>query len=142
MTAASAANFHVVGGELTRDTWHYNYTCAGGEARPGELPWHVSMLRHYEGWHGCSAALLSCDPPIVVTAAHCVESVISQKIFPIVWKNIFSRKTKPSDLKLGFGSHTLDIYRPSPLAAGEQRLEVGEIVRHPRYSAYVARWDT
>ena len=56
--------------------------------------------------------------------------------------NTFSRKTKPSDLKLGFGSHTLDIYRPSPLAAGEQRLEVGEIVRHPRYSAYVARWDT
>ena len=77
MTAASAANFHVVGGERTRDTWHYNYTCAGGEARPGELPWHVSMLRHYEGWHGCSAALLSCDPPIVVTAAHCVESVVA-----------------------------------------------------------------
>ena len=54
-------------------------TCAGGEARPGELPWHVAMLRHYEGWHGCSAALLSCDPPIVVTAAHCVESVIPKK---------------------------------------------------------------
>ena len=65
-----------------------------------------------------------------------------KKIFTKVWKNIFSRKTKPSDLKLGFGSHTLDIYRPSPLAEHEQRLEVGEIVRHPRYSAYVARWDT
>ena len=40
----------------------------------------MAMLRHYEGWHGCSAALLSCDPPIVVTAAHCVESVITKNI--------------------------------------------------------------
>ena len=54
----SSVSVHVVGGEV---------------ARINELPWHVSMLRSHEGWAGCSAALLSCDPAIVVTAAHCVE---------------------------------------------------------------------
>ena len=49
------------------------HVVGGGLAREGEMPWHVSMLRSYEGWHGCSAALLSCDPVIVITAAHCVE---------------------------------------------------------------------
>ena len=54
----SGVSVHVVGGEV---------------ARLNELPWHVSMLRSHDGWAGCSAALLSCDPAIVVTAAHCVE---------------------------------------------------------------------
>jgi len=102
-----SANFHVVG---------------GGFAREGELPWHVSMLRAHEGWHGCSATLLSCDPPVIITAAHCVE------------------KTRPSDLKLGFGSYQLSAGRPSPMAVNEQRLTVGEIITHPEYAAYVARF--
>ena len=54
----SSVSVHVVGGDV---------------ARLNELPWHVSMLRSHEGWAGCSAALVSCDPAIVVTAAHCVE---------------------------------------------------------------------
>ena len=54
----SSVSVHVVGGEV---------------ARLNEMPWHVSMLRSHEGWAGCSAALVSCDPAIVVTAAHCVE---------------------------------------------------------------------
>ena len=45
----------------------------GGITRENELPWHVALLRKNNGWHGCGAALLSCDPVIVVTAAHCVE---------------------------------------------------------------------
>ena len=45
----------------------------GTLARENEFPWHVAILRQYNGWHGCSATLLSCDPVIVVTAAHCVE---------------------------------------------------------------------
>ena len=54
----SSVSVHVVGGDV---------------ARTNELPWHVSMLRSHDGWAGCSAALLSCDPPVVLTAAHCVE---------------------------------------------------------------------
>ena len=54
----SSLTAHVVGGDV---------------ARENELPWHVSMLRTSEGWHGCSATLLSCSPPVVLTAAHCVE---------------------------------------------------------------------
>ena len=49
------------------------HVVGGAVARNNELPWHVSMLRSHEGWAGCSAALLSCDPVVVVTAAHCVE---------------------------------------------------------------------
>ena len=45
----------------------------GSIARENELPWHVAILRKNNGWNGCGAALLSCDPVIVVTAAHCVE---------------------------------------------------------------------
>ena len=54
----SSVSVHVVGGDV---------------ARTNELPWHVSMLRSHDGWAGCSATLLSCDPVVVVTAAHCVE---------------------------------------------------------------------
>ena len=61
------------------------------------------------------------------------EIIVSCVIITLINVAI-SRKTKPSDLKLGFGSHVLDIYRPSPLAEGEQRLEVGDIISHPRYS--------
>ena len=50
--------FRVIGGNVTQEN---------------EIPWQVAMLRKTDGWHGCGAALLSCDPLIVVTAAHCVE---------------------------------------------------------------------
>ena len=59
--------------EMNEIIYHFNIFSPGSEAREGEIPWHVSMLRSYEGWHGCSAALLSCDPAIILTAAHCVE---------------------------------------------------------------------
>ena len=116
---------------------HFNIFYSGSEAREGEIPWHVSMLRSYEGWHGCSAALLSCDPAIILTAAHCVEwdSEHRWPVLMLLW--FVARKTKASELKLGFGSHVLDVYRPSPLAENEQRLEVGEIIPHPRYSRYL-----
>ena len=26
-------------------------------------------------WRGCGAALLSCNPPVIVTAAHCLQGV-------------------------------------------------------------------
>ena len=52
--------------------------------------------------------------------------------------SLYCRKTKPENLKLGFGSHQLAAGRPSPLSEGELRLQVAEIVTHPQYSRYVS----
>ena len=39
-----------------------------------EIPWQVALLNQDGSWRGCSAILLSCDPVIVITAAHCVTN--------------------------------------------------------------------
>jgi len=46
----------IVGGETTAD---------------GEVPWQCSILSNTGEWTGCGAVLLSCEPSIIVTAAHC-----------------------------------------------------------------------
>ena len=66
----NATNCGRKGGTRSPVTTH---VVGGAVARENEIPWHVSMLRSGEGWHGCSATLLSCDPAIILTAAHCVE---------------------------------------------------------------------
>ena len=39
----------------------------------GEIPWQVAILKEdFTTWDGCGGVLLSCDPVIIVTAAHCV----------------------------------------------------------------------
>ena len=39
----------------------------------GEIPWQVAILKEdFTTWDGCGGLLLSCDPVIIVTAAHCV----------------------------------------------------------------------
>ena len=40
----------------------------------GEIPWQVALLKEdFTTWDGCGGLLLSCDPVIIVTAAHCVH---------------------------------------------------------------------
>ena len=39
-----------------------------------EIPWQVALLNQDGSWRGCGAILLSCDPVIVITAAHCVTN--------------------------------------------------------------------
>ena len=36
-----------------------------------EFPWHCALLNPDLSFYGCSAVLLSCDPVVIVTAAHC-----------------------------------------------------------------------
>ena len=36
-------------------------------------PLQVAILKSDNSWDGCGALLLSCDPLIVITAAHCVH---------------------------------------------------------------------
>ena len=43
----------------------------GVQALENEFPWQVAILHANNTWRGCGAILLSCDPVIVVSAAHC-----------------------------------------------------------------------
>ena len=79
-----------------------------------EIPWQVSLLKTDGSWSGCGAILLSCDPLIVITAAHCVD------------------RRKAEDFMLGFGDHVLYSI-PSPVDTHEVRLGVEEIIVHPDF---------
>ena len=47
----------------------------GKQAAENEFPWHCGLLSKSGKFYGCSATLLSCDPVILVTAAHCFPKV-------------------------------------------------------------------
>merc|ERR1719228_683961 len=76
----------------------------GVEAEENEFPWQVAILRTNNTWAGCGAILLSCDPVIVVSAAHCLQNV------------------EPSDIKLAFGAHRMGVKVAPPLDQNEVRL--------------------
>ena len=44
----------------------------GVETVENEFPWQVAVMTRNDTWRGCGAILLSCDPVIVVSAAHCL----------------------------------------------------------------------
>ena len=44
----------------------------GSDAAAHEFPWHCALLNSQGKFYGCSATLLSCDPVVAVTAAHCL----------------------------------------------------------------------
>lgn len=91
--------FKIIGGELTFEN---------------EIPWQVAILKSDNSWDGCGALLLSCDPIIVITAAHCVQN------------------RQPHQIRLAFGAHHLEGV-PSPLDRNEVRMDVAEIVVHPEF---------
>jgi len=43
----------------------------GEEAKPSEFPWMCSILFNDNTFYGCGATLISCDPLIILSAAHC-----------------------------------------------------------------------
>ena len=45
----------------------------GVPALENEFPWQVAVMTQNDTWRGCGAILLSCDPVIVVSAAHCFK---------------------------------------------------------------------
>jgi len=101
------------GGEIPYDP--HTKIVGGVEAVENEFPWQVGILTAENTWQGCSAVLLSCDPVIVVSAAHCLNN------------------TTPSDIKLAFGAHRMQLDAALPLDTNEVRLDVEEIIIHPLY---------
>jgi len=90
----------------------------GVPAVENEFPWQVAVMTTNNTWRGCGAILLSCDPIIVISAAHC---------FP---KN----NSDPSEILLAFGAHTLGVNVTAPLDVNEVRLPVEEVIIHPSYN--------
>lgn len=91
----------------------------GVEALENEFPWQVAIMTVNETWRGCGAVLLSCDPLIVVSAAHCFT---------------YNFQAQPSEIKLSFGAHNMSLNTTLPLDTTEVRLEVEEIIIHPSYA--------
>ena len=48
-----------------------NRILGGVVTQDNEFPWHCALLNTDQSFFGCSAVLLSCEPLILATAAHC-----------------------------------------------------------------------
>jgi len=89
----------------------------GDQAIENEFPWMCAIMRSDNRWRGCGAALLNCNPVVIVTAAHCVQGI-----------------KDPSEVRIACGAHNMMLKQPSPLDRNEVRLEVSEILTHPEYT--------
>eukprot|EP00090_Calanus_glacialis_P018992 TRINITY_DN2930_c2_g1_i2.p1 TRINITY_DN2930_c2_g1~~TRINITY_DN2930_c2_g1_i2.p1 ORF type:complete len:374 (+),score=80.97 TRINITY_DN2930_c2_g1_i2:72-1193(+) len=90
----------------------------GEEARENEFPWMCSVLYSDSEFYGCGATLLSCDPVIIVSAAHCFSGLSDFSI---------------STLKVGCGDHIVGLGGSGPLDTNEVRLDISKVIIHPDY---------
>jgi len=94
-----------------------NRILGGVVTKENEFPWHCAMLRKDESYFGCGAVLLSCEPLIIATAAHC-----------------FAQEANPENIIVACGSQRIDRPGKSPKDKNEIRLQVKEVIRHPDFS--------
>ena len=92
----------------------------GTEAVRYEYPWMVEILRSDNSFWTCGATLLSCDPLIVVSAAHCFQGT----------------NAVVTGAKLAFGSFNADSQD-----TGEIRLAISEVINHPQYNSVTQEND-
>lgn len=96
-----------------------NRIVGGEEAGENEFPWMCAILNSDNSFYTCGATLLSCNPTIIVSAAHCFEGSAGQ----------------PGGKKVSCGGHRMNANGPSTLDSNEQRLQITEIINHPDYSS-------
>lgn len=94
-----------------------NRILGGVVSEENEFPWQCALLKKDNSFFGCGAVLLSCDPLIIATAAHC-----------------FVEEANPENIKVACGVHRIDRPGESPIDEHEIRLQVKEIIRHPDFS--------
>ena len=92
-----------------------------------EFPWHCALLNSRNKFYGCSATLLSCDPVVVVTAAHCAPK-IDIPLLPIV-----IRLSQPSVVACG-KNYIRDDDGEETVEEEEQRLTVKKVITHPHFN--------
>ena len=96
----------------------------GTEAAPYEFPWHCALLNSGDKFYGCSATLISCDPVIAITAAHCIPKIT----LPLITIKLRTPKT------LACGRINIDSSDPKSLESEEQRLKISQVVTHPNFN--------
>jgi len=95
----------------------YQRILGGVITKENEFPWQCAILKPDGSFYGCSAVLLSCDPVIIVSAAHC-----------------FPDGAMADDVMVACGAHRISRPDPSPADRFEVRLKVKDIVVHPDFS--------
>lgn len=97
-----------------------NRIVGGEEAGENEFPWMCAILNSDNSYYTCGATLLSCNPTIIISAAHCFEGTNGQ----------------PGGKKVSCGAHRMNANGASPLDTNEQRLTITQIINHPDYSSF------
>jgi len=95
----------------------------GAAAAEHEFPWHCALLNSRGKFYGCSATLISCDPVIAVTAAHCIPKIT----LPLITIKLRT----PHTLACG---RTKNEDAASALEPAEQRARVARVVTHPGFN--------
>lgn len=103
-------------------------------ATENEFPWQVALMTRNDAWSGCGAILLSCDPVIVLSAAHCISKSVFIFAFKIMIFFVREAKADPSEIRLAFGAHRMVFNETLPPDKHEVRLDVEEIIVHPSYN--------
>ena len=96
----------------------------GSEAGQHEFPWHCALLNSEGKFYGCSATLISCDPVIAVTAAHCVPAIN----LPLITIKL------RTPAYLACGRNNIDDNNPNHLEENEQRLRVDKVIAYPSFN--------
>ena len=53
-----------------------NVRIVGGvEASENQIPWQCSIKNSDGSFYGCAASIISCDPVIIISAAHCFDGL-------------------------------------------------------------------
>jgi len=102
-----------------------NRVVGGEEAGENEFPWMCAILNSDNSYYTCGATLISCNPTIIVSAAHCFEGSNGQ----------------PGGKKVSCGAHRMNANGASPLDTNEQRLTITQIINHPQYSSFIFAGD-
>ena len=45
----------------------------GQDATENQLPWQCAIKFSDDTFYGCGATIISCDPVIIISAAHCFQ---------------------------------------------------------------------
>jgi len=99
-----------------------NRIIGGNSTAEGEIPWQCAVLKNDGKWMGCGAVLLSCNPTIVVSAAHCFQG-------------------QQFGLKVSCGSHRVSQNYALTMGHFEERLTVKQIINHPDYEPGTSKND-
>jgi len=84
----------------------------GEEATENQLPWQCAIQNSDGSFYTCGATIISCDPVIIISAAHCFQGA----------------NASPNGKKVACGSWKLD-----QTDTNEQSLTITEIINHPSY---------